>query len=761
MSNQKLFSVGSFDFRLQHLLIIGILSLSFSISILTRGVPLTYGTELFEYDTFFNYRATEYLLENSYEEYLQWNDEKSWHPFGRNVSDTSQVALHVIAATLYQFFGFGMSLYTFTVFFPLVIGSLTSIVVFAFVRVLGGTTAGLLASLMCAVSVPIIARGFVGWFKSEPLGLFLGLIALYLFVSAIKYNKGKTSILKITGAGLFMALSISSWGGMIFFILAIMLFYFAIPFFKTEKNFSIWIIPIFSITFAVFSLMFERTSSLITGYLGMALLLTTSFVVISEIIKKFSSESKKMRNCIMFLGLIISSSIVIFSIVQTRHVGESLIGWISLPSFRYQNAIYPLLKTQDALTDSVAEHATTNLSYSFGMLSVFIIFGVIGIWFLFSKRSSIHVKNDMKVFSLIFALGAIYLSSAFIRLELFASVALLILGGIGISLLIKKVFSSQNSIVKYIFTIGLVCLFAFPIILPEGNNWSSWSNFSPTILNGGTHYYTMTSDDWIIAMNWLKENTPKDAVVAAWWDYGYWITTLSDRTTIIDNSTLIDWQIKKMAHAFLASPNDAWNILNSDYNTKITSSLTPEFLDGEIFSKGITSLDDSPDCITPKNNLPGNPTNYCMPILRGLDADYILTFVSISKIAAPGLEIDLYTMEAGGDESKKHWFADIGHRQIGDYVLPDGVTPTEHMMKNTALGQLIPYDIVAYVHPITGVTSQQYTHGSIPIWQKNIKLVDPDNDPFFLVYASPGFYSEIAQPENVILIYRINPNYQI
>ena len=115
MSNQKLFSVGSFDFRLQHLLIIGILSLSFSISILTRGVPLTYGTELFEYDTFFNYRATEYLLENSYEEYLQWNDEKSWHPFGRNVSDTSQVALHVIAATLYQFFGFGMSLYTFTI----------------------------------------------------------------------------------------------------------------------------------------------------------------------------------------------------------------------------------------------------------------------------------------------------------------------------------------------------------------------------------------------------------------------------------------------------------------------------------------------------------------------------------------------------------------------------------------------------------------------------------------------------------------------
>ena len=40
-------------------------------------------------------------------------------------------------------------------------------------------------------------------------------------------------------------------------------------------------------------------------------------------------------------------------------------------------------------------------------------------------------------------------------------------------------------------------------------------------------------------MQWLRENTPKDAVIASWWDYGYWISTLGERKTLADNATLI------------------------------------------------------------------------------------------------------------------------------------------------------------------------------------------------------------------------------
>ena len=56
----------------------------------------------------------------------------------------------------------------------------------------------------------------------------------------------------------------------------------------------------------------------------------------------------------------------------------------------------------------------------------------------------------------------------------------------------------------------------------------------------------ISTNDWPDAMQWVKANTPKDAVVAAWWDYGYWISTLSERKTLADNATLMDWQIRKI-----------------------------------------------------------------------------------------------------------------------------------------------------------------------------------------------------------------------
>ena len=226
VSNQKLFSVGNFDFRLQHLLVIGILVLSVSISMMIRSTPTSYGLELFEFDPFFNYRATEYILENGIDAYFNWNDEKSWYPFSRNVSETSQVTLHLTAASLYPIFNFGSSLYEFTILFPLVLGSLTAIVVFAFVRVLGGTTAGLYAALIFSISVPIFTRGLAGWFKSEPLGLFFAILAMYLFVSGLKFNKGKISLIKLIAAGFFLSLGLSAWGGILFFLIPIVLFYF-------------------------------------------------------------------------------------------------------------------------------------------------------------------------------------------------------------------------------------------------------------------------------------------------------------------------------------------------------------------------------------------------------------------------------------------------------------------------------------------------------------------------------------------------------
>lgn len=44
-------------------------------------------------------------------------------------------------------------------------------------------------------------------------------------------------------------------------------------------------------------------------------------------------------------------------------------------------------------------------------------------------------------------------------------------------------------------------------------------------------------DDYLKGYLWMKENTPKDARVMAWWDYGYQITGIAERTSLADGNT--------------------------------------------------------------------------------------------------------------------------------------------------------------------------------------------------------------------------------
>ena len=326
-SNNELVKVEKSSHYLRYLLIIGILVISFSLSFMLRAQPLEYGFELNELDPFLNYRATQLMVENGLPSYLEWHDDLSWHPYGRDVSATSQVMLHTTTAMLYQTFGMGSSLYDFTIIFPVVVSSLTAIVIFALVRTIGGTTAGLFASLFFAVSPIIIMRGSIGWFKSEPLGLFYGLLAVYLLLSGIKSDKGKVSIAKIVGGGIFLAFGLASWGGIQFFILPIGLFFLALPFLRKDNKFIIWTSVIFTSVFLLVTVLFDylvlstspdQTSSSATLlYLiwtipsslpGLFLIGCTAFLIAYVIIRNMLKKAQLRSGLVLLAGAVIAGS---------------------------------------------------------------------------------------------------------------------------------------------------------------------------------------------------------------------------------------------------------------------------------------------------------------------------------------------------------------------------------------------------------------------------------------------------------------------
>jgi len=788
-SNNELVKVEKSSHYLRYLLIIGILVISFSLSFMLRAQPLEYGFELNEFDPFFNYRATQFMVENGLPAYLEWHDDLTWHPYGRDVSATSQVMLHTSAATLYQIFGLGSSLYDFTIIFPVVVSSLTAIVIFALVRTIGGTTAGLFASLFFAISPIIILRGSIGWFKSEPLGLFYGLLAVYLLISGIKSDKGKVSVAKIVGAGILLAFGLASWGGIQFFILPIGLFFLALPFLRKDNKFIIWTSVIFTSVFLLVTALFETTATgqlsdgigFILSLVGFFLIGCTAFLVVCVIIRRIINKDQ-LRNGFALLGGAIIAGIAIISS-----------GVIHLPSFRYLNAANPFLITTDILTDSVSEHATTTIDISFFLFSILMVFAGLGAWLLFQKKvnRSLKIKGEMAVFALIIGFLGIYFSSAFVRLEVFGSISVIILSSIGISILISKILKEghkpASAVTKISFLAIIVALLTVPMVYPEQLNWSNNNaGAPPTILNSGTQF-NLSTNDWADSMQWVRENTPKDAVIASWWDYGYWISTLGERKTLADNATLIDWQIRKIAAMYMSTPENAWQILMSDAETNVDSyyvTLPPhDYKRYDATVSGDTVLDIDLERLEQFKiwkDLDGQPgydpdkaekyptlfdyyeseVYELPPVITGLDADYVIINLAVQKLPAENI-MDLYVLkQKGGDETKSFWFMKIADLGVFDYYNPELTGYSSKFWNETLLGKLIPFTHILYVDPDNPeIQSETYKPGYTSIYVKNIKFPRDENGPFQLVYVPPSFERNDGGPLTGPLIYKINKEY--
>jgi dolichyl-diphosphooligosaccharide--protein glycosyltransferase len=739
---RPLFRAGSVEFQTRHLLVIAVLALAFSSALIMRFYPSKYGYYLNEFDPYFDYRATKFIVDNGLDAYWQWHDTMSWYPEGRDVPGTSQAVLHITAAYLYQAFGRGMSLIDFTIAFPAIMGALTVIAVFALVRVLGGTSAGMFSALMMAFSPAIIQRGNLGWFKSEPLGLFFGILAMYLFISAIKHKEIKYAIAKAIAGGLILGLANGSWGGIQYFSIPISLFFIALPFFRRDLTIPMYVAIAFTAFTLITAAAFPRPGvSFVLGLPGLAMMAGTAFLVIAFFVKKISRPMVQTRN-------------VAFVLIAFVAIGMAFIvaGPYVSPSFRYLNAINPFIGSIDPLVESVAEHFTPTVADYFVDFSVLLMFAGLGGWLAFRRR------NDTAIFALLIGITGVYVSATFARLLVFASVGIIVLAGLGLYEVTRSIMayrvatatpaatgptrltaatreerrrmefasrghSTSGQVVKISFVIVMIMMLSIPMFYPSNSNWVSSADVPTAIANGGTGF-RVQSDDWINAMDWLSKNTEPNAVVASWWDYGYWITTLGNKPTLADNATLNHTRIQSIAKMFVSDEESG------------------------------------------------------MKIAQDLKADYILVYVvgqvrfygqlnatgtDAAAAAGDDQRIGIYTLGQGGDESKKQWFMRIGGFDEANYIEEDGFTPKPQFWNNTLIGKLFPFDPLYYARfGAQGPAEVQETWqpGFVGLYAQNVKYpADGGNDqPLHLVYASPSFENK----EGIlfgIFIYKVNHDY--
>ncbi|MGY5142384.1 MAG: hypothetical protein ACW9WZ_04990 [Nitrosopumilus sp.] len=287
------------------------------------------------------------------------------------------------------------------------------------------------------------------------------------------------------------------------------------------------------------------------------------------------------------------------------------------------------------------------------------------------------------------------------RLEIFSSLALIIFSSIGISELII-LFNKKKSIIK--LSLYLFCIFIFivPVFLSP-SSVITYASVPPTILNGGAQYLISTND-WNDTLKWIKNNTDENSVIASWWDYGYWIQTKSERTTLIDNATLSSEKIEKIAKILFSEPQNAWKSL------------------------------------------------------KELEVDYLVIFVVGERLPANLNDQGMYVLGGGGDESKKSWIVRIANLPENDYFLPGTDVSTNLFWEETLLGKLIPFSVLGFVDPMTNNDYYSYQPGTIPIYVKDIKF--DESDPFTLVYSSPSFNADKGEAVIGVFVYKLNPDYQ-
>ena len=93
--------------RKSTIIIILALTAIFVAALMMRIYPAKYGFFINEYDPYFDYYSTDYLVQHFDQkgilgmlDYFSWTDVQTWFPTGRNVASTSQVGLHFTGAIL-------------------------------------------------------------------------------------------------------------------------------------------------------------------------------------------------------------------------------------------------------------------------------------------------------------------------------------------------------------------------------------------------------------------------------------------------------------------------------------------------------------------------------------------------------------------------------------------------------------------------------------------------------------------------------------
>ncbi len=571
-------------FRISHssLLQASLLLLILFLAFMIRLLPIRWGLYLSEFDPHFQYRVTKHAVDNGLFNWATgWSkidpsrDLMSWYPSGRDIA-TAYPGLPLTAASSYlvaHALGLTLNVLEFCVIFPAIMGTLTCLAIYFLGKDIGGKHVGILSALFLTLNSAHISRTSLGFFDDETVGICGILLFIFFFLRSIESERPlKDSLAYAIAAGLSLGWIFASWGASRYAVDMAALFVFVL---LLLRRYSSRLLFSYSTAFGVSLFIAVNVPKLGVTFLTRTSVLPAAAVFLLLSIYEITRHIKTLRSKTIFVFLFLSLGAGLLLMLSSH-------GYITPMAGKFMSVINPLERLGKPLTQSVQEHrpaAWGSFYYDFGIGAFFVPIGL-----FFAVRN----PTNRNIFLVIFGITSIYFAGSMVRLTLLVAPAFCLLWALALVRLTKPFITvmKEAPIVPRrkmrlethvgkefsgAFLISMFLLLTLTFTIPYPARILDRA-YTPTILAAASMPIrpSETVPDWIETLDWMQNNLTlweqehhKRAVVASWWDYGYWITIMGNKTSLADNGTWNKTQIKQIGRMFMSNEKEAVEILEN------------------------------------------------------------------------------------------------------------------------------------------------------------------------------------------------------
>jgi len=174
--------------------------------------------------------------------------------------------------------------------------------------------------------------------------------------------------------------------------------------------------------------------------------------------------------------------------------------------------------------------------------------------------------------------------------------------------------------------------------------WSGFQLYSQDYSTAGAYIPSPYTHQWQKAMSWVRSETPQNSVFGHWWDYGYWIQSIGERTTVLDGGNSISYWNHMMGRYALTGKNSV-EALEFLYAHNTTHFLIDSTDIGKYSAFSTIGSDINYDrssylpILLKDNSLTSEKKNSIISVYNGgsyLDEDLIYENISGERIFLPG-----------------------------------------------------------------------------------------------------------------------------